>query len=39
MVDVANTDPRKNWCCYVYCDDFTSPEEAKIEIEKVLGQK
>ena len=22
---------------YVYCDDFTSPEEAKIEIEKVLG--
>lgn len=24
---------------YVYCDDFTSPEEAKIEIEKVLGHE
>ena len=24
---------------YVYCDNFTSPEEAKIEIEKVLGHE
>ena len=24
---------------YVYCDEFSSPEQAKIEIEKVLGQE